>query len=263
MHLTLSYDGTDFHGWARQPDRRTVQAEVEDALMTVLRSPVRLPVVCAGRTDAGVHALDQHIHVDVPASGFAGLQGALLRRLNGLLPEDVRITGAKVADDGFDARFSVIWRQYLYRVADLGPVDPLRRRFVWQHSGELDLNRMNTAATALIGEHDFAALCRHRPDASTVRTILMLEWQRDAATGEAQMRVRADAFCHSMVRSLVGLLVAVGRGSRDAEWAAEIVNGRIRRPEVVTAPPHALVLEQVAYAEDLADQALRARRFRG
>lgn len=293
LHLRLAYDGTDFHGWARQPDQRTVQAVVEDALAVVLRSPDRLPVVCAGRTDAGVHAVDQHIHVDVPRPIFAGLQrvpgpsrmqgpgpanpvpephpgpdaGAALptvvRRLNGLLADDVRILSAEVAPLGFDARFSVIWRQYLYRVADLGPGDPLRRRFVWQRLGELDLEQMNVAARALVGEHNFAALCRHRPDASTVRTVLALEWQRDAATGEAQMRVRADAFCHSMVRSLVGLLVTVGDGTREPSWAQEILHGRRRRPEVVTAPPAALVLEQVAYAADLADQALRSRRFRG
>lgn len=275
LHVTLSYDGTDFHGWARQPEVRTVQAELEDALALVLRSPQRLPVVCAGRTDAGVHATDQHVHVDVPPVLLESVGGGssagnplgdvpvLTRRLNGVLADDVRVRQVRVAPAGFDARFSVAWRQYVYRVADKGSVDPLRRHFVWHRPGDLDLQEMNSLAESLTGEHDFAALCRHRPDASTVRTILGLQWERDTNTGEAVMTVRADAFCHSMVRSLVGLMVVVGDGTRTAQWAREIVAAGERRPEVVAVPPHGLVLDRVAYAEDVAAQAVRARRFRG
>ena len=262
LHLRLAYDGTDFHGWARQPVLRTVQAEVEDALALVLRSPMRLPVVCAGRTDAGVHARDQHVHVDVPAALAADLPG-LTRRLNGVLADDVRVTHVELAAAGFDARFSVVWREYVYRIADDHAVDPLRRHFVWHRRGLLDLEAMNALAESMLGEHDFAALCRHRPDASTVRTLLALAWARDSVSDEAVMTVRADAFCHSMVRSLVGLMVVVGDGSRTAAWAREIVTARQRRPEVVAAPAHGLVLDQVAYAADLAEQAVRARRFRG
>ena len=289
LHLRLAYDGTLFHGWARQPQVRTVQAEVEDALALVLRSPHRLPVVCAGRTDAGVHARDQHVHVDVPsgllvpfvasptatdptAASLGDLPvdvaasielSGLARRLNGVLGDDVRVGQVEIAPPGFDARFSVKWRQYEYRIADGAPLDPLRRHFVWHRPGELDLAAMDALAGSLLGEHDFAALCRHRPDASTVRTILALGWARDVATGEAVMTVRADAFCHSMVRSLVGLMVAVGDGTRTEQWARDIVAAGRRRPEVVAVPPHGLVLAEVAYAEDAAAQATRARRFRG
>lgn len=295
LHLTLAYDGTSFHGWARQPQLRTVQAELEDALAVVLRSPRRLPVVCAGRTDAGVHALDQHVHVDVPAQllpafvdavpssrsaagadierpqvsaapvelSASGQLSTLSRRLNGVLAADVRVRSVAQAPPGFDARFSVKWRQYVYRIADADSADPLRRQFVWHRPGPVDITAMNSLAGLLMGEHDFAALCRRRPDASTVRTVLALAWERDPETAEAVMTVRADAFCHSMVRSLVGLMVGVGDGTRSPQWALDVVSAGQRRPEVVAAPPHGLVLDLVAYAEDVAGQAERARRFRG
>lgn len=259
--MRLAYLGTDFHGWAIQPDQRTVQGVLETALATVLRSPVRLPVVCAGRTDAGVHATDQHVHVDVPEHVWPGTE-ALQRRLNGLLPDDVRVLGVDVPVEGFDARFSVLWRQYRYTVDD-GPVaDPLAMHLRWHRPAPLDLAAMNALAERLLGERDFSALCRHRPDASTVRTLLALQWTRDECA-PATMTVRADAFCHSMVRALVGLMVQVGDGSRTVQWAEEVVRIGRRRPEVVTAPAHALVLDQVHYADDVAGQARQARRYRG
>lgn len=271
--LRMSYLGTHFHGWAIQPGQRTVQGVVESALATVLRSPRRLPVVCAGRTDTGVHAIDQHLHVDVPESLWPGAD-SLQRKLNSFLPDDVRIVTAQVAPPGFDARFSVLWRQYRYTVDDAAVADPLTSHVRWHRARPLELELMNQLAEVLLGEHDFAALCRHRPDASTVRTVLKLRWDRThddtdnaeqsgSAAAPAVMTVRADAFCHSMVRSLVGLMVAVGDGSRSLEWATTVIAERRRRSEVVTAPAKGLILEQVAYAPDYAAQATRARRFRG
>jgi len=265
LHLRLGYAGTAFHGWAVQPHQRTVQGEVERALVTVLRLPQRVPVVCAGRTDAGVHASDQHVHLDVPRHVWPGAD-LLVRRLNGVLPPDVRVLSAQVAAPGFDARFSVRWRQYRYTVSDAAVADPLTAQQRWHRPRPLDVPAMNQWASTVLGEHDFAALCRRRPDASTIRTILALQWHRqDCLDGHspAVMTVRADAFCHSMVRSLVGLMVLVGDHSRTAAWASDVVAARSRRPEVVVAPPHGLVLERVHYADDLAAQAARARRYRG
>ncbi|MCX9190506.1 tRNA pseudouridine(38-40) synthase TruA [Carbonactinospora thermoautotrophica] len=264
LRLDLSYDGTDFFGWARQPGRRTVQGVVEEALNRVLRldPPARLTV--AGRTDAGVHARGQVAHVDVPADAWARVADTLVRRLSGLLPPDVRVWRVAVAPDGFDARFSACARCYRYRVCDhpVG-VDPLRRRDVLWYPRPLDLDRMNAAARLLLGEHDFAAYCRRREGATTVRRLLELVWERDA-DGYAVATVRADAFCHSMVRALVGALLAVGDGRRPVEWPAAVLAGRQRDPGVTVVPALGLTLEEVTYPPDdqLAARALESRRLR-
>lgn len=263
IRARLAYDGTDFSGWARQPDRRTVQGEVERALTVALHHPVPVQVVCAGRTDAGVHARDQHIHADLRAEVWNPADThRLVRRINGLLPDDVRMRDLASAPAGFDARFSVLSRRYCYRLTDGTEVDPLQRRFVvtWPHV--LDLDAMNTAARAVLGEHDFAAFCRRRPEASSVRTLRHLRWQRDAH-GVVAMSIEADAFCHSMVRSLVGAFLPVGSGRRPPEWPAAVLAGGKRIPEVVVMPAHGLVLERVSYADDPAAQAAVARRVRG
>jgi tRNA pseudouridine38-40 synthase len=262
VRARLGYDGTHFHGWARQPGLRTVQGEVESALATVLRLPERPRTVCAGRTDAGVHAADQHLHVDLPTEAWPGDGPRVRRRLNGLLAADVRVFEVELAPRGFDARFSVRSRRYRYRVRDGGEVDPLQRCFVVGHPGRLDIDAMNEAAGALLGEHDFAAFCRRREGTSTVRTLLELAWHRDASD-LAELTVQADAFCHSMVRSLVGVLLPVGDGRRDVGWPGRMLASRQRGPEVVVAPASGLVLDRVEYAEDLAEQAQRARRLRG
>jgi tRNA pseudouridine38-40 synthase len=268
LRLDLAYDGTDFHGWATQPGLRTVQGELETALGRVLRLP-QVGVTCAGRTDAGVHARGQVVHADLPDDAVAAAAGrstdpatvALVRRLNGVLPLDVRVHRAAPAPAGFDARFGALWRRYAYRVADRPElVDPLARRSVLTWARPLDLASMNQAAAALLGEHDFAAFCKRREGATTVRTLLELEWARDAS-GVALGTVRADAFCHSMVRALVGCLLAVGEGRRDSGWAAEVLGGRRRDPGVVVVHAHGLTLEEVRYPrdEELAAQAERAR----
>ncbi len=268
LRLDLAYDGTDFHGWASQPTLRTVQGTLEAALAQVLRLEAA-PLTCAGRTDTGVHARGQVAHLDVEPDVLEASAGrstapapeALLRRLNGVLPADVRVHRVTVAAEGFDARFSALWRRYAYRIADVPElVDPLARRSVLAWPRRLDLDAMNEAAALLTGEHDFAAFCRRREGATTIRTLLDLSWRRDPA-GLAVATVRADAFCHSMVRALMGCLVAVGEGRRTPSWAGEVLGAGVRDPGVTVMHAHGLTLEEVAYPadEELADQARAAR----
>ncbi len=274
LRLDLAYDGSGFKGWARQPGLRTVQGEVEAALTMLLRASAPVLMACAGRTDAGVNARGQVAHADVPAGLWESLAArgpqVPVRRLGGILAADVRVRAMRPAPIGFDARWSALSRTYAYRVSDLaGGADPLLRSHVLAHtgvrSGLLDLDAMNAAAQALLGEHDFAAYCRRREGASTVRSLLELHWEREADTGLAVMWIRADAFCHSMVRAIVGALLPVGDGRRAVDWPARILAGRERDPDADVAPAIGLCLEHVAYPpdDDLAAQAQRARRFRG
>ncbi|NBE97108.1 tRNA pseudouridine(38-40) synthase TruA [Nonomuraea sp. KC401] len=273
LRLDLAYDGTDFSGWARQPGRRTVQGEVEQALGRILRlgGPAQLTV--AGRTDAGVHARGQVSHVDVPEEATAGLDGnrgplsvderlaALVRRLGGVLPPDVRVHRVSVAPEGFDARFSALFRRYAYRVSDaVGGVDPLRRREVVWHNRPLDDGALNAAAARLIGDHDFAAFCKKREGATTIRELQRLDWVREP-DGTLVATVVADAFCHSMVRALVGSLLAAGDGRRPVEWPGEVLTRAVRDSGVHVAPAHGLCLEEVGYPPD-ADLAARAEATR-
>jgi len=272
VRLDLAYDGTDFSGWAAQPGRRTVEAELSAALTTILRSsgPVRLSV--AGRTDAGVHARGQVAHADVDAGAWAQLPGrsdrtpeqALRSRLAGVLADDVVVARVCVGSPGFDARFSATSRRYLYRLADdLATHDPLRRRDTVWVRGHLDAHAMNDAAYLLVGLHDFAAFCKQREGATTLRTLLALSWERDA-DGVLGGTVVADAFCHSMVRSLVGVLVPVAEGRRDVDWPAAVLTGGVRDPAVRVMPPHGLSLEEGTYPPDdeLAARALETRATR-
>jgi tRNA pseudouridine38-40 synthase len=271
LRLDLAYDGTEFHGWASQPGLRTVQGVVQDALCQVLRVDA-MPVTCAGRTDTGVHARGQVLHLDVAGDVLRAVVGrstappvdALVRRLNGVLPGDLRVRGGREAPDGFDARFSALWRRYAYRIADEpGSVDPLARHWVLARPRPLDIEAMNSGASRLVGDHDFAAFCKRREGATTIRTLLDLHWRREE-TGLAVAQVRADAFCHHMVRALVGCLVVVGEGRRSPEWAGEVLRRRVRDAGVPVVPAHGLTLEEVAYPADgdLARQALATRRVR-
>jgi tRNA pseudouridine38-40 synthase len=266
LRLDLRYDGTDFSGWAVQPGFRTVQGVLEDALGQVLRLEVAPRATVAGRTDAGVHARHQVCHVDVPRAALDRTgRASLLRRLAGVLPEDVAILAAAPAPEGFEARFSALWRRYAYRVADRPSlVDPLRRREVLRYPRPLDVERMHRSAQPMLGDHDFAAFCRRREGASTVRTLLDLSWGRDDS-GLVVAQVRADAFCHSMVRALVGSMLPVGEGRRPVGWPAEVLLGRVRDPAVTVAPARGLTLEEVAYPPDadLATRAVQSRHFRG
>jgi tRNA pseudouridine38-40 synthase len=257
LRIDFGYDGTLFCGWACQPGLRSVQAQLEAAVGTVLRLDPPPRITVAGRTDAGVHARGQVGHVDVPVAPSA--EANFLRHVNGVLPLDVRVRGVRLAPPGFDARFSALARRYSYRVAD-GWVDPLRRHDTLTHPRPLDLDLMNAAAVRLLGERDFAAYCRRREGATRVRALLALSWARDDV-GLAVARVEADAFCHSMVRALVGALLAVGDRRHDVGWPAAVLAGRTRDPRVTVAAARGLTLEEVRYPSD-AEVAARAEQTR-
>jgi tRNA pseudouridine38-40 synthase len=261
VKLVLGYDGTGFSGWAAQPGRRTVQAVLSEAIGQVLRLAPPPGLTVAGRTDAGVHARGQVAHFEVPAELW---DDRLTHRLAGVLPPDVRVFTAGPAPEGFDARFSALWRRYSYRVCDDPALaDPLERhRTIW-HFTPLNLDAMNEAAAGLLGEHDFAAFCRKRAGATTVRALRRLAWQRDGA-GIAVATVVADAFCHNMVRALMGALIAVGEGRRPTGWPADVLTAGLRDPAVRVMPPHGLCLEEVTYPpdEELAARAAQTRQIR-
>jgi len=275
LRIDLGYDGSAFSGWAAQPGRRTVQDVLAAALGRVLRMPAPPALTVAGRTDAGVHARGQVVHADVPAAAWTALAGsgkadsgkagsAPVARLAAVLPPDVRVHAAGPAPDGFDARFSALWRRYSYRVCDdPARADPLRRHETLWTPRRLDLAAMNEAAAALTGEHDFAAFCRRREGATTVRTLRVLTWHRDEAD-VAVATVAADAFCHNMVRALVGALLAVGEGRRPPGWPAGVLAAAVRDPAVRVVAPHGLCLEEVGYPPpaELAARAAQTRRIR-
>jgi tRNA pseudouridine38-40 synthase len=227
-----------------------------------LDEPPRLTV--AGRTDAGVHARGQVAHADVPADAWREAGPVALRRLASALPGDVRVRSLAVAPDGFDARFSALWRRYSYRVCDdIAYADPLRRNDTLWHLRPLDLDAMNAAAATLLGEHDFGAFCKRREGATTVRSLLRLDWRRDDDQ-IAVARVVADAFCYNMVRSLMGVMLPVGEGARPPEWPVAVLAAAVRDPSVRVAPPHPLCLEEVRYPDDsrVAERAGQTRRVR-
>jgi tRNA pseudouridine38-40 synthase len=265
LRLDIGYDGARFHGWAAQPGTRTVQGVLAGALAVVLRLPEPPALTVAGRTDAGVHARGQVAHLDIPEPTWALAEPVALRRLNRVLPADIRVGAIQRASPGFDARFSALWRQYSYRICDTAAcADPLRRHDTLWHRMPVDHELMNEAAAACLGEHDFAAFCRRRPGGTTVRDLLSLHWHRDE-TGVVVGTVVADAFCHNMVRSLVGALLAVGDGRKPASWPAAVLATAVRDPAVTVAPPHPLCLEHVEYppASELEARATLTRRVRG
>jgi len=252
--LEIAYDGTDFSGWARQPGRRTVCAVIEDTMALVLRHDVRLTV--AGRTDAGVHASGQVAHTDLPAAPD-------LSRLARPLPADVRVHGIRVAPPVFDARFSAVRRHYVYRVCDAQwSADPLRRKDTVTWPRPLDVDAMNEAAERLLGLHDFVAFCRRRDGATTIRDLQRLRWTRNGTL--VSVEVSADAFCHSMVRSLVGALLAVGEGRKPGDWPASMLTAATRPSTITVAPAHGLTLVGVDYPPDdqLAARAEQTRNVR-
>ncbi|MVA76902.1 tRNA pseudouridine(38-40) synthase TruA [Auraticoccus sp. F435] len=266
MRMDLAYDGTDFLGWAVQPGQRTVQGEVEHWTTTVLRLDRPVGLVCAGRTDAGVHARAQVAHVDLPTGTDPA---TLLRRLRRVLPGDVAVLGLREAPPGFHARFSALWRRYVYRLVDGDRVgDPLQRGHVAEIRREIDVDRFNQAAATLLGLHDFAPFCRRRAGATTIRTLQDVEARRVCAGplgSRVEVTVRADAFCHSMVRSLVGALTAVATGQRDPGWLAAVAASGRRHYQVQVMPARGLTLEEVRYPPDdeLASRAEEARSVRG
>lgn len=258
LRLDLGYDGTDFSGWAGQPGLRTVHGELSAALTTITRSPESLAVTCAGRTDAGVHARGQVAHVDLPEDLYAAIpgrstrdpSGALAERLRRLLPPDITVRQVRVAPAGFDARFSATSRRYRYAICDDAAfLDPLHVRSTVVHRRALDAAAMDAAASSLLGLRDFAAFCRKREGATTIRTLLQYSWSR-VGHGALEATVIADAFCHSMVRALVGAVIPVGEGKVSVGFAAEVLGAGVRDPRVKVMPAHGLVLEQVTYPPD-------------
>lgn len=262
LRLDIAYDGTDFSGWARQPGRRTVCGEIEEKLGAIVRTPVLLTV--AGRTDAGVHASGQVAHVDVPTAALPDDPSRWIRRLARFLPRDIRVTGISLAPADFDARFSAIRRHYEYRLttAPYG-ADPLRARDTVAWPKSVDLEAMQRASRSLLGLHDFAAFCKRRDGATTVRELQRYDWSRDGDILTAY--VSADAFCWSMVRSLVGAALAVGEGRRSVEWMTALLDERERAASVAVAPAHGLSLVRVDYPadDDLAARNVATREVRG
>jgi tRNA pseudouridine38-40 synthase len=241
-----------------------VEEVVAAALERVLRLPAPPRLTVAGRTDAGVHACGQVAHLEVPEEAWSATAERAVSRLARVLPADVRVRAAAPAPAGFDARFSALWRRYAYRVCDdEAAADPLRRHETLWCFRRLDLAAMNEAASRLLGEHDFAAFCRRREGATTIRALRALDWHRDA-DGTAIATVAADAFCHNMVRSLVGALLAVGEARQPPGWPAAVLAAAVRDPAVRVVPPHGLCLEEVGYppAEQLAARAVAARQVR-
>ncbi|MDQ1112727.1 tRNA pseudouridine38-40 synthase [Microbacterium testaceum] len=268
IRLDIAYDGSHFRGWARQPGLRTVQGELESALARVVGGDPRL--VVAGRTDAGVHATGQVAHLDLDEEQAGRLPrrrrdndeldaiAALAGRLRGILGgyADVTVLRTSLAPAGFDARFSAVWRRYSYRLADAtAGYDPLERQRTTYVRSILDGQAMDAAASRLIGLHDFAAYCKAREGATTIRTLLEYDWRRDD-TGVLVANVRADAFCHSMVRALVGACVAVGEGRIGIDDVVAIREARMRIPETKVLAARGLVLAEVGYP---ADELLAAR----
>ncbi|MBB3602217.1 tRNA pseudouridine38-40 synthase [Mycolicibacterium sp. BK556] len=257
LRLDIAYDGTEFTGWAAQEGFRTVAGVLEETLSTVFRTPLR--VFGAGRTDTGVHATGQVAHLDVPEDALAhayprqARQGPefepLVRRLGRFLPEDVRVRQIVRAPAGFDARFSALRRHYAYRLS-LAPygVEPQLARYVTPSTKPLDVDAMAEASRHLLGLNDFAAFCRHRPGATTIRDLQRLDWVRDGDLVTAY--VSADAFCWSMVRSLVGALLAVGEGRREPSWCATLLNAAGRSSDFAAAPARGLTLTGVDYPPD-------------
>lgn len=264
--LDISYQGKDFAGWARQPGLRTVQGVLEEWITRILRAEEPVSLVCAGRTDAGVHARGQVAHLDVNrlADGVDG-PNSLHRRLSRVLPDDLVVRRVSVAPPGFDARFAATWRRYVFRLDDSQAPDPLLAGHVLAVPWRLDVEAMNTAAQNLLGLRDFRAFCKWREGASTIRTLLELDAvRRSPDPGLIECTVRADAFCHSMVRSLMGALCDVGRGHRPAEWVAELLQSGSRASSVPVLPAHGLCLEEVGYPEPegLAERVSQARATR-
>ena len=266
LRIDLAYDGRPFHGFARQPGLPTVQGAVEEALAGLLGQPVR--TTGAGRTDRGVHADAQVLHLDVdpgvpPAARAVGDPGALGRRLARALPPSIRIHRVRRVGPDFDARFSATARAYRYRLRD--GVDPRGRGRgvardpgdVWSLTAALDVPAMRAAGRHLLGEHDLASFCRRAPGRTTVRRVDALTLRRlppgtvragrRVGPGRIDLRIEGPAFCHQQVRAIVGCLVEVGRGRRAPAWLAQVLAARDRAAAAALAPPHGLTLEAVRF----------------
>jgi len=256
LRIELAYDGTNYAGWAKQPDQRTLQGALEDALAKLFRTSIN--TVVAGRTDAGVHATGQVVHADLPED----LEGSRYRpdvdpwdlehvkyRLNQMLEEDFRVLKVELAPTNFDARFTATSRHYRYKLLD-GNKDllPLKRLDVATWFRPLDIDLMNQASGPLLGKHDFLTFCRFREGATTLRTLLEFSWSRDA-DGIVICDIAADGFGWNMVRNLVGAAVCVGEGRFEVSWMEQILQAQARVSDSYVFPARGLTLRHVEYPE--------------
>lgn len=265
LRLDFAYDGTAFSGWAKQPGLRTVQGELEEALAILTRNPVdALTLTVGGRTDAGVHARSQVCHFDVTPRQLVQILGRYRadtlgthdssRRLNGVLnrkrAKDIVVERISAAPPGFDARFSAVSRRYEYRARPVGVhIDPLTRTFTTDLRHSLDLEIMQRASYSLLGLRDFTTFCRAREGSTAVRTLQEFDWHV-TAEGVFIARVVADAFCHSMVRALVGAVVAVGGQKISFEELEHLIEARERTSRFVVLPAKGLSLQEIKYPAD-------------
>jgi len=269
FRVDLAYDGTEFWGWAMQPGIPSVQGELVTALTTVFgESTDAFGMRVAGRTDAGVHATAQVAHIDLTAAQLKrlGRSVGMVGKLNDLLPPSIRIHAVTEAPFGFDARFSASYRRYRYRIADgLAPKNPLKSRYTLWLNHELDLLAMKAASLELLGMHDFASFCRRKPNATTIREVREIQIKRNPVEENIiEVELLADAFCHNMVRSIVGALIAAGEGKATPSDVAEKLSKRTRVGSYKVQPAHGLTLIEIGYPADdeLAAQAERARNMR-
>ena len=270
LRLDFGYDGTDFFGWSKQPELRTIQGEFIKAFTLIFGEDENdYGLRVAGRTDAGVHAVGCVLHADLSEAQLKRLgrndsMEDIAYKLNGLLPLDIRINKVSIAPPGFDARFSAINRRYRYRLADqLAAKNPLESRFTLDTYGKLDTDAMNEAGQVLLGLHDFASFCKPREGATTIRELQEITVNR-VANGVVEIEIQADAFCHNMVRSIVGALIGVGQGKADAAKIKELLEKTNREGSFKVVSPHGLQLLAIGYPADelLAHQAREARNFR-
>lgn len=243
---TIAYDGEKFAGWGMQPERRTVQGDLEEVFARLMRTD-RLVITCAGRTDAGVHSVGQVFHIDVPEDRYPGRKDMMFK-LNAILSEDLAVTDIDVAPDGFDARFSALSRSYRYLIND-GVRNPVTRRQIYNYGWALDVALMVEAGKYLLGLHDFSAFCKQKEFATTIREVQQLDIYRDD-DGVIHFDITADAFCYSMVRAIVGALVDIGAGRREPSWIETYLAGGAKVPAVFVAPALGLTFMKVNYPSD-------------
>lgn len=240
VRIDFAYDGSGFSGYARQDGLRTIQGELETVLATLLGSVPDIAV--AGRTDAGVHARGQVVSFATAAEPDCA---RLRRSLNGLLGPEVSVARVVVVDDGFHARHSATWRRYRYRMGTSSAPDPLMRSFTWEVGADLDHEAMAQVAAMYLGQHDFSSFCRFVAGKSNIRRVE----ESDLVVGDetTEYWIRANAFCHQMVRSLVGHMYDVGRGFSALSDVGDVIAARDRSRVATVAPPHGLTLWEVGY----------------